>query len=43
MGLSLSLFLFFVILSVAKNLIKAVGKAYKILRYAQNDRGATPF
>jgi len=27
-----------VILSIAKNLIKAVNKMYKILRYAQNDK-----
>ncbi len=28
---------FFVILSVAKDLVSAISKAYKILRYAQND------
>jgi len=38
MGLSLSLFLFFVMLSVAKNLIRFANHFYKILRYAQNDR-----
>jgi len=27
-----------VILSVAKNLIKVISKAYKILRYAQHDK-----